>query len=69
MTRLPFVTVLMAGLLCASPVYAQPDDYARQVAQERRQAELEAPQLAEVLGVRPGVTVADIGTGATCITM
>jgi SAM-dependent methyltransferase len=69
MTRLPFVTVLMAGLLCASPVYAQPDDYARQVAQERRQAELEAPQLAEVLGVRPGVTVADIGTGGGAMAM
>jgi SAM-dependent methyltransferase len=63
MTRVPGVTVLAAALLCASPTHAQDDDYARQVAQERRQAEIEAPQLAEVLGVRPGVTVADIGTG------
>jgi ubiquinone/menaquinone biosynthesis C-methylase UbiE len=63
MTQFPVVTVLAAALLCASGIYAQDDDYARQVAQERRQAESEAPQLAEVLGLRPGVTVADIGTG------
>ena len=50
MTQLPFMTALVAALLCAAPVYAQDDDYARQVAQERRQAEFEAPQLAEVLG-------------------
>jgi hypothetical protein len=49
MTQLPFVTVLVAALLCAAPTYAQDDDYARQVAQERRQAEVEAPQLAEYL--------------------
>ena len=63
MTQSPFVAVLVAALLCVSRVYPQDDDYARQVAQERRQAESEAPQLAEVLGLRPGVTVADIGTG------
>jgi SAM-dependent methyltransferase len=63
MTQLPFVTVLVAALLCATPAYAQDDDYGRQVAQERRQAEFEGPQLAEVLGLEPGMTVADIGTG------
>jgi len=63
MAQLRFVTLLVAALLCTPPVYAQDDDYARQVAQERRQAETEAPQLAEVLGLRPGVAVADIGTG------
>ena len=63
MTQFSFVTVLVAALLCAPRGYAQDDDYARQVAQERRQAESEAPQLAELLGLRPGVTVADIGTG------
>jgi SAM-dependent methyltransferase len=62
-TQLPFVAVLVAALLCGAPTYAQDDDYARQVAQERRQAEFEAPQLAEVLGLKPGMTVADIGTG------
>jgi predicted methyltransferase len=63
MTHSLFVTVVMAALLCASPVNAQDDDYAKQVAQERRDAESEAPQLAEVLGLKPGATVADIGTG------
>jgi SAM-dependent methyltransferase len=63
MSQLPLVTGLVAGLLCAAPAYAQDDDYARQVAQERRQAEIEAPQLAEVLGLEPGSIVADIGTG------
>ena len=69
MTQLPFVTVLVAALLCAAPAYAQDDDYARQVAQERRQAEFEAPQLAEVLGLKPGMTVADIGTGGGAMAM
>ena len=63
MTRLPFVTGFVAALLCVAPAFGQNDDYARQVAQERRQAELEAPQLADVLGLKPGMTVADIGTG------
>lgn len=62
MTQLPFATVFVAALLYAAPAYAQDDDYARQ-AQERRQAEFEAPRLAEVLGLQPGMTVADIGTG------
>ena len=68
MTQLPFVTVLVAALFAAS-AYAQDDDYERQVAQERRQAEVEAPQLAEVLGLKPGVTVADIGTGGGAMAM
>lgn len=36
---------------------------AAQVAQERAQAELDAPKLAEVLQLTPGMTVADIGAG------
>jgi hypothetical protein len=63
MIPLRFVTVLVIALSCASPAYAHDDDYARQVAQERKQAELEAPQLAEQLGLKPGLAVADIGTG------
>jgi len=69
MTELRFVTVLLTALLCGTPAYGQNDDYARQVAQERRQAELEAPQLAEVLGLKPGMTVADIGTGGGAMAM
>ena len=69
MTRLPSATVLVAALLFAAPAYAQDDAYARQVAQERRQAEFEAPQLADVLGLEPGMTVADIGTGGGAMAM
>ncbi len=63
MTRTSFVAVLVAALCAAPASYAQDGSNARQVAQERRQAEAEAPQLADVLGVKPGTTVADIGTG------
>ncbi len=69
MTQFPFVNVLVAALLCAPRVYGQDDDYARQVAQERREAESEAPQLAEALGLKPGSTVADIGTGGGAMAM
>jgi SAM-dependent methyltransferase len=69
MTQSPFATLLVTALLCAAPSYAQGDDYARQVAQERRQAEFEAPQLAEVLGLQPGMTIADIGTGGGAMAM
>lgn len=57
--------VLAAGLsLVSITVAAQarwPD--ARQVANERAQAEREAPQLVEVVGLKPGMTVADVGAG------
>lgn len=69
MTQSPVVTVLVAALLCAAPAYAQDDDYARQVAEERREAEFEAPHLAEVLGLKPGMTIADIGTGGGAMAM
>ena len=36
---------------------------ATQIRQEREQAERDAPQLAEVLQLKPGMTVADIGAG------
>jgi ubiquinone/menaquinone biosynthesis C-methylase UbiE len=55
------------AFLCAAPVYAQDDENSRQVAQERKQAETEAPQLAELLGVKPGATIADIGTGGSAM--
>jgi cyclopropane fatty-acyl-phospholipid synthase-like methyltransferase len=56
--------VLLAITLLAFTVSANaqfPD--ARQVAQERKQAEFEVPQLVEVLGLEPGMTVADVGAG------
>lgn len=57
------ILLLLPAILFASPAFAQGEDYARQVAQERKEAEREAPQIAEVLGIKPGMTVADIGTG------
>jgi SAM-dependent methyltransferase len=71
MAQLPFLTVLVTALLCAAPAPSPPqdDDYARQVVQERRSAEVDAPQLAEVLGLKPGMTVADIGTGGGAMAM
>jgi SAM-dependent methyltransferase len=69
MTHLRIVAGLVALLWCSAVASAQDDDYARQVAQERRQAMLEAPQLAEVLGLEPGMAVADIGTGGGAMAM
>jgi len=50
------VAVISVGL-----VAQQPD--AKQVAQERARAELEVPQLVELLGLKPGMTAADVGAG------
>ena len=41
-------------------MHAQPEPA---LAQERAQAESEAPKLADVLELKPGMTVADVGTG------
>lgn len=49
-------------------VHAQQPD-ARQIAQERKEAELEAPQLSQVLGLKPGMTVADVGSGGGAMTV
>ena len=55
-------TLAVATLIVVSPAYAQEPD-ARQIAQERAEAEDDAPHLVEVLGLKPGMAVADIGTG------
>ncbi len=55
-------TVALAVLVVAVPLRAQLPD-AKQVAQERRQAEFELPQLVDVLGLEPAMTVADVGAG------
>lgn len=60
---LPFVALSAIGALDAQ------ERPAKQIAQERAQAELDAPKLAEVLGLEPGMTVADIGTGGGAMTV
>jgi len=62
MTRsLTFVLAAVSLLLPSLATGQVPD--AKQVAQERKDAELEAPKLADVLGLKPGMTVADVGAG------
>jgi cyclopropane fatty-acyl-phospholipid synthase-like methyltransferase len=68
MTRvLPFVLVA-AFVLSTSSVTGQDPD-AKQVAQERKVAELEGPKLADILSLRPGMTVADVGAGFGAMTV
>ena len=63
-----FPCVLAAVVLSASSAAGQAPD-ARQAAQERKAAELEGPELAEVLGLKPGMTVADVGAGFGAMTV
>ena len=57
-------------ILCAlGMVSAQQEPSAGQIKQEREQAELDAPKLMEVLGVTPGMTIADIGSGGGAMTV
>lgn len=60
MNRRLFVLVV-SGVLAATLHAQEPD--ARQIAQERKSAERDAPRLVEVLELKPGMTVADVGTG------
>lgn len=57
-TAIALASVAMISL----NLHAQQPD-AKQVAQERARAELEVPQLAELLGLKPGMTAADVGAG------
>jgi ubiquinone/menaquinone biosynthesis C-methylase UbiE len=58
----PRAALVVATLVLAPQAYAQEPD-ARQIAQERKAAEEDAPHLVKVLGLEPGMAVADIGTG------
>lgn len=61
---LAFAAVLVAGTLTQAQ---QPSP--KQLAQERAQAEPDAPKLADVLELKPGMTVADVGAGGGAMTV
>ena len=61
-------TLALAIAIAVSPAHAQEPD-AKQIAQERALAEYDAPHLVEVLGLKPGMAVADIGTGGGAMAM
>jgi predicted methyltransferase len=66
--RIAFGVTAIALTVGLGFVLAQ-EPSARQVAQERAQAELDAPKLVAVLGLSPGMTVADVGSGGGAMTV
>jgi len=67
MSRSLNATVLVVALALTGLKAQGPS--AEQVARERAQAELDAPKLAEILALKPGMTVADIGAGFGAMTV
>ena len=61
------LAVAVAATYSITLAAQEPD--AKQIAQERRQAELDAPKLVEVLELKPGMAVADIGSGGGAMTV
>ena len=68
MMRHQHLLQMMVVLCAVGAVHAQQPD-AAQIAQERRQAELDAPKLVEVLELKPGMTVGDVRSGFGAMTV
>ena len=60
------LTFAIVALAAVGALHAQD---AKQIAQERAEAERTVPRLAEVLELQPGMTVADVGSGGGAITV
>lgn len=67
MVRKLQITLAFAGMAVAVVAAQAPD--ARQIAQERAEAERAVPVLAEVLELKPGMIVADVGSGGGAMTV
>ncbi len=60
------LTFAMVAIAAVGVLHAQD---ATQIAQERAEAERTVPRLAEVLELKPGMTVADVGSGGGAVTV
>jgi SAM-dependent methyltransferase len=67
MPRFATQLAVVAAALAITVQAQEPD--AKQIAGERRDAEAEAPKLVDVLGLKPGMAVADVGSGGGAMTV
>jgi SAM-dependent methyltransferase len=66
---LVFQCVLVSAFVLSTTFAAGQDPDAKQMAQERKEAELEGPNLASILGLKADTTVADVGAGFGAMTV
>ena len=66
-TQRLMIFVIALFTVCVPTRAQQPDS--RQLAQERAQAEADVPKLVDVLSVKPGMTIADVGAGGGAVTI
>ena len=67
--RLALVAAILVASAAAPAAAQQQFPEPGQVVAERAQAELDVPKLVEVLGLEPGMTVADVGAGFGAMTV